>query len=430
MTKFLTNILVSFLLLSFLLILGCIKDKINIDLPPPITEPTEPSNEPSEKLEVIWQSALGLVDTQKFYHEGIIITKDKVVATLEKRRVGDVVRLWDKQTGAFQFEWENLERKIYYRQFARIIDGNVFVIGGINSALIDASEGQAIWTEHHFGLGSNANFTLNEIFQAVVDEDHYDGLDFIHLTTIDKQSGGRDTILTITKTGNLSINPPEMYPPTGWITPTGDSLMIFKKANRTWPPFSIDIWAYNITADSLVWKWENFEAEGDSNKQPPLIKDGLIYLIGSNVLYCLNALDGSIVWQQEFSGMYRFTEHTQRFYEMIIIDDKLVFSTNDSKTYCFDAKTGRQFWKENDSVSSPRKMVHHKGIIYVTELGSGRLFAFDLETGEHFWREHPPNLHEYPDAGFQSDIAIDPETGYIYANDNYFVMCIKPYERE
>ena len=75
-------------------------------------------------------------------------------------------------------------------------------------------------------------------------------------------------------------------------------------------------------------------------------------------------------------------------------------------------------------------MVHHQGIIYTVGRGEGRLFAFDLETGEHYWREHPPNRRSDSRAGFFNEIALDPETGYIYADDSFFVLCIKPYERE
>ena len=75
-------------------------------------------------------------------------------------------------------------------------------------------------------------------------------------------------------------------------------------------------------------------------------------------------------------------------------------------------------------------MVHHKGIIYTVGQGNGKLFAFDLETGEHYWREHPPNRRSDSRAGFYNKIALDPETGYIYADDRFFVLCIKPYERE
>lgn len=409
---------------------SCVKDKVDIDLPPPITEPTEPSNEPSEKLQVVWQASIGVVDTQQLRHEGMVLTKDNVVATPEKKGVGDVVRFWDKRTGDFQFEWENWQNSNYFWQLPQIVDENLFVNGGIGSALIDANNGQSIWMERHLWAGSYTNFTLGKIFHPVIDEDHLEILDLTHLTSVDYQTGSRDTVLTIPTTGFGGVTCPEIQPPTGWITPVGDTLMIFKLEIRTWPPYRIDIQAYNITADSVEWKLENFEPDGDSNKRPPLVEDGLVYLVGESTLYCLNVLNGDIVWQQEFSGMYHLGETNNQFFAMLLLEGKLVFSPNNASTFCFDAQTGRLLWKEHDSVSNPQNLVHHKGIIYATERGSGRLFAFDLETGEHFWREHSPNLNKYLDIGFQNDIAIDPETGYIYADDSYFVLCIKPYGRE
>ena len=98
-------------------------------------------------------------------------------------------------------------------------------------------------------------------------------------------------------------------------------------------------------------------------------------------------------------------------------------------TYCFDAYTGEILWKETDSASSPQNMVHHEGIIYTVGRGKGRLFAFDVETGEHFWREFPPNRRSDSRAVFYNEIDLDPETGYIYADDRFFVMAIKAIER-
>ena len=111
-----------------------------------------------------------------------------------------------------------------------------------------------------------------------------------------------------------------------------------------------------------------------------MIEENLVFFAGERTFYCLNAANGSLVWKR------RFTDDSSGFTEgffgstFIKVGKYLVISPTNRNTYCFDAFTGEQLWKETDSASSPQNMVHHNGIVYTVSKGRGKLFAFDLET--------------------------------------------------
>ena len=403
----------------FLLLLSCQKDTIN-SVSPPVTTP-----ETKETLEIIWQVPMGVVDTNIYLSNGPAIIKDKIAVGC-----GKGVQFRNKNSGEFLFLWDDWFGTAFnHSQRVQVLDQNVFVNSQIKTYLIDSQNGQTIW-KHIIEHGATySNITFGNIYHGTRDKSNLFN-DFSFLTELDKNTGKRDTIYTVAKVNSYE---PGIQPPAGWINSTGDSLLIFLVRSLDFGGTldeQLDIYAYNLTADSIEWQLIDYDIDGSARVGPPLVEDDMVYISGKNTLYCLNAADGSLVWQ------HRFEDHTDGFTESLFISaiikvgNRLVISPTNSNTYCFDAFTGKQLWKKTDSASSPQNMVHHKGIIYTVGQGNGKLFAIDLETGEHYWRENPPNYRRDSRAGFFNEIALDPETGYIYADDRFFVLCIKPYERE
>ena len=419
------NIFITFLLLS--LIISCQKDIFLIEDSMPVTSMTESTQ--GNKIQVIWQRPMGVVDTNIYLNEGVIIANDKVVATPAKSN-GTITYFWDKRTGNYLFKWDDWIRPANLSTPVQFIDDKIYGNSGYQAYLADNNTGQTIWRSTPIDRGDpRTTISLGHIFHTTRDKSPQTN-NFAFLTSLDIETGVRDTLMTIPKIDNYN---PNLEPPAGWIAPTGDSLLIFVNRSLNFGgdlDERLDAYAYNMTADSIEWRLLDFDLEGSARVGPPLIEEDLVYISGEQTLYCLNAADGTTVWE------HRFEDDTGGFSESLFISamikagHRLVISPTNRNTYCFDAYTGEQLWKETDSASSPQNMIHHNGIIYVVSEGRGQLMAFDLETGEHYWREYPPNRRSDSRAGFFNEIAIDPETGYIYADDRFFVLCIKPYERE
>ena len=422
MTKLFNSIPFVFILISsFLIFSSCEVD--SMELPTP-----EPPVEQVEKLQIVWQVPMGVVDTNVYLNSGVVLAKDKVIATPHKPG-RSIVYFWDKNTGDFLFDWDDWIKPTFVSPPVKNIDGQVFGNSESQTFLIDANNGQTLWRSIPINHGEpRTTIALGKFFHTSRDGSPQ-GADFAYLTTLDNHSGKRDTIVTIPKMNSYE---PGMEPPAGWISPRGDSLLIFIVRSLDFGGTldeSLDAYAYNMTADSIEWSLIDFDPDGSARVGPPLVEDDLVYISGVRTLYCLNAGDGSLVWQRRFENDTRGFSETLFISAIIKVGHRLVISPTNSNTYCFDAYTGEELWKETDSASSPQNMVHHEGIIYTVGGGNGKLFAFDLETGEHYWREYPPNRKKDSRALFSNEIALDPETGYIYADDRFFVLCIKPYER-
>ncbi|MEM6320658.1 MAG: PQQ-binding-like beta-propeller repeat protein [Bacteroidota bacterium] len=420
MTFFRYMIIIIFII-NLLLLQSCEKQEI---IAPAIDEPSNPSN-----LKVIWQKPLGLNDTLLHLSTGPIVHNDKIVIGAGGGN-REILQFRNKVGGDFLFLWDDWVRPSFFNfiQPKRILNGNVFANSSTQAYLVDFNSGQTLWHSSVEYGDVETNVVWGNAYHGVKEKSNLTH-DFSFLTEIDGQTGQRDTLLTIVKQNSYETS---IQPASGWINEKGDSLLIFLVRKLDFGGTldeALDAYAYNMTADSIEWRLTDFDPEGSSKVGPPLIEDNLIFFAGQRTFYCLNAKDGSLVWKRRFeddTGVFTEDLFSSAF---IKIDDKLIISPSNENTYCFDAYTGEEIWKETDSASSPQNMVHYDGVVYCASRGRGRLFAFDVETGKHFWREHPPN-HALDDrASFTNRIDLDPETGYIYLDDGFFVMCIEPYER-
>ena len=298
----------STLVFSFLLLCNCQKDIDFIS-----TEEVEPSETTSGQntgLQVVWQTPLGVVDTNIYLTEGVNLVEDKVVAT-PGTSDRTIVNFMDKQTGAFLFDWQEWFTPAYLSSNVQIIDGQVFGNSWKQTFLIDSDNGQSIWRSTPIENGTPyASITLGNIFHPSWDKAHHRA-DFSFLSSLDNKTGIRDTMLVIPK---LDDYEPNMQPPSAWINTKGDTVLIFVLRSLNFGgdlDERLDAYACYMSVDSIVWRLLDFDLEGSSRIGPPLIEDDLVYIAGESTLYCLNAADGTTVWQ------HRFEDDTNGFSESL-----------------------------------------------------------------------------------------------------------------
>ena len=344
-----------------------------MSLPEPVI-PSPPVQ--NNKLQVIWQAPLGVTDTNIYLSNGPVITDNKIAIG-----AGRGVQFRAKSSGEFLFFWDDwLGSDFNHTQQPQILGQDVFINSQIKTYLIDSQSGQTIWKHRVEHGDAYSNITLGNIYHGSRDKSNLYN-DFVFLTKINTNSGKRDTLLTIPKMNDYE---PGLQPPAGWISPKGDSLLIFVVRSLNFGgdlDESLDAYAYNMTADSIEWSLIDFDPDGSARVGPPLVEDDLVYISGVRTLYCLNAGDGSLVWQR------RFEDDAQGFSEdlfisaIIKVGHRLVISPTNSNTYCFDAYTGEELWKETDSASSPQNMVHHESIIYTVGRGDGKILLLIWKRG-------------------------------------------------
>ncbi|WP_230669779.1 PKD domain-containing protein [Methanosarcina barkeri] len=158
-----------------------------------------------------------------------------------------------------------------------------------------------------------------------------------------------------------------------------------------------------VTGDQ-VWHINNIEQNFCGS---PAYKDGVLYLTtynfyGDGDLLALDAVDGSIIWQQNIER----TDSTPAFaYGNVYVCGGCSGFSN-VQTYCFNASTGEKVWEtpsltgENGGIGGwTCSVAVADGLVYVGTEGNGYfgyndLYALDAFTGEVAW--HTPHAGSTP----------------------------------
>lgn len=182
-------------------------------------------------------------------------------------------------------------------------------------------------------------------------------------------------------------------------------------------------YAFNLTKREFVWAKEYIP--GGGLHAPPLVINNKVYVIPlPNIIACLDANTGDLLWE------YNISEPGQ-FYpgDMIFEEGVLLAVNNRGYIFALDPETGAIFWKNQISEwgSGPVKMEAHKGILYIPSGSLGcQLSAWDVHTGENYWCEYSVNAICKPDCFISSSgLTIDKERGLLYTTDGYDILCIK-----
>ena len=64
----------------------------------------------------------------------------------------------------------------------------------------------------------------------------------------------------------------------------------------------VDLFCWNMTADTLIWQIPEIDPYGNSSVCKPLYHDGLVYFRGFQTLHAVNVETGEQVWMHEFPG--------------------------------------------------------------------------------------------------------------------------------
>ena len=113
-------------------------------------------------------------------------------------------------------------------------------------------------------------------------------------------------------------------------------------------------------------------------RSSPSILDGRVY-VGSvdGYVYCLNALDGEIIWQYQTDGQVESSP--------AIAYGNIYVGSYSGSLYCFNASSGNLVWQASTQywVGSSPAVAH--GNVYVGSQDNG-IYCFNAFTGEQKWR--------------------------------------------
>lgn len=229
-----------------------------------------------------------------------------------------------------------------------------------------------------------------------------------------------DTLYYVDSVDGFSCH---LYPPAFMIDDNNDTLIVFQ--NRQWksPPYQgkVDLYGYNISDDTLLWKIESIDDYGSSSVFPPLIDNGNVYFKSDYSVHCINVKTGNENWVWE-----SITGSDLLLANLLIADGKLIVKTGGNELYALSLSSGAVIWENTSAGLTPEPLTMFEDVIYYVT-ADGKLHAVALEDGKELWSFESPNNGQAPSyiTYFYNGISIDPVTKRMYVTDIHYLNCFQ-----
>ncbi len=402
-----------------LMILGCHKEPIVPHIVPPPT-PT------LSKLEIVWQAPI-VADTSEHSTFAQAISEDGIAFSTNFTSPTAFVQMREAGSGAFRWKFENFILPVdgFLENQIAGLNNKVVINAWHRTYCVNAVSGQLDWAKD-VTMDGGAGEPHIQVYGDYVYKANYTGSKpkstSESIVRAHYLQGKWDTLLTIVAKDSFNLN---TDPGPLWINPQGDTVLIIRDnglRDVLATPYEgryslVNLYAWNMRTRQYEWKLEDFEDQRSIDINPPAVDGNHFYLHSKNYVYCINLIDGSLVWKQYFADDIYFGNIVQHKNTIILHGD-------DHGIWALNKSNGSIAWYNNNSVGTVVQMRYFDGVVYYTSYGSGLLNAINAETGATIWAEY--SRTKKPNATFGlSSVVIDPVRRVLYVADSYFMMCIK-----
>eukprot|EP01080_Neovahlkampfia_damariscottae_P003435 gene3435-6084_t len=138
--------------------------------------------------------------------------------------------------------------------------------------------------------------------------------------------------------------------------------------------------AINTLENKLIWKKEiNNSKFGFTSIQFSLGKEGKgkLIIIQNDELYCLNNLNGEIIWNRKLYGKYSMLK---------ILNDYLYISSTNGIIQCIKKENGEEMWKNELNNKHESNLIFELNKNYLYSSFNGSIFKIDLKNGNEIWK--------------------------------------------
>jgi outer membrane protein assembly factor BamB len=178
-------------------------------------------------------------------------------------------------------------------------------------------------------------------------------------------------------------------------------------------------------------KWEKpygraWDGSYDHSRSTPTIEGNKLYVSsGYGDLACLNAIDGSIIWQVKATEIYKGTYGKWGIAEsLVILDDKVFYTLggNETTMIALNKNNGNLIWKSESLEDNPAYVspivYKHNGNYQIANITENYTFAVNPENGKILWRF---DFGSYSNSMGWNIQAVSPiySDGYLYATAGY-----------
>jgi|GEM_PF-5165141 len=140
-----------------------------------------------------------------------------------------------------------------------------------------------------------------------------------------------------------------------------------------------------------------------------VIYDGNLYSTNSDIFYCFDGSSGKVKWDFKTDGTI--------FNKPIFSNDKIILGPDNTKLYCLNAMTGVKLWQQEVAGStSAYSSILSDGKVYVG-LKEGMVSCFDVDTGKKIWEQ---NVDDACCDAKNAPIILDNK---LFFNSKNFFLC-------
>ncbi|GGH65191.1 outer membrane protein assembly factor BamB family protein [Phaeocystidibacter marisrubri] len=345
------------------------------------------------------------------YKDVVVFSSDRVVNT-----VRSPVVFLDTATGEIRDYWTDFsDGPFTYLDESMAHEGQYLFLSGQRS--VDCINMETHQTQWHGPAGDNSPLIyVSDGFLYRGFE--YDGMNptnnsaAIMRTPVDSRDW--DTVYAFTRTDRYKPGFDSM----GFGTLTnGDEVVVWKNRSITGSSDRTDIFAYNLTADTLLWRNMDF-VEG-SGVIPLKVERGVVYGLLRNHAVALDLATGNTIWSQDFNSVK--ASFPLQFYEgdFYINGNTMLIKGPAHEIMGLSIEDGSISWLRKDlDFGIEDRFTYFEGKLFFT---TTELAVIDVHTGERVLEssrvEHLGNL--------EGRVTIDPIRRVMYMNNGLEALCVK-----
>jgi outer membrane protein assembly factor BamB len=312
----------------------------------------------------------------------------------------------DIESGNIKWQWNDffLEDNFWVARYPYQSGASIFIPEGRNTYCIDLNNGETIWRrriEEHTG-GTVACGIGTDYFLLV---DFYPNGNGTYEGRVFKGNLLNEDL-------NLYLTPAYsrkfVHPQNGLVgyldglaiaNTEGKHYLIifFGDPNEVLYDLDMYVGLYNLTDDVWVYSKKPSVRRAQSRcSESPIIKNNRIFQYCGFTLVCHELMTGNLCWSK--------TVQHQGFSVMGWVDNKIVITSQDSKTRCINPEDGSTLW-ELPTEANPSLIRELNGIAYFIG-GGGRFYAIDVSKGRIVWDFLSPDVNQSPPAHFMPGVRI------------------------
>jgi outer membrane protein assembly factor BamB len=396
------------LMTILLLIISCKKPDDNFSKPPASLN--------ENKLEIIWSSDLLPNGAESLSITPILYGKSAIYTCYGKSdSIENAVLFFNKKTGSLEehINLQGINAAIFGWESEVALNSKIYFSRGKRLNIIDMATRSLHW---HGAIpsGSTQIYAINNYLYRATQPSGVPSFE----NAIERSTNGQ-TWERVFKQTSLDGNAGSFDCITKAELPNGDELILFKRGSWNFDSAQgrMDLFCYNLTADSLMWR--NIGVEDAGNGVMPMqVLDSVIYAPGAEHFFAVNLYSGQVIWEFDY-GAHSGGDNVG-YGDFFINGDRLLLKPSGEHLLVFNRHSGQIIHNRlGMGYSMPGRFTHFEGKLFY--IGDKELKIVDDYDG----RSLLPSIRQDHLGNLDEGVTIDPQTRLMYLTTFHKALCVR-----